>query len=271
MSETTLDRPSRTTTTKESTRTEPLDTRIALVTGAGQGIGQGIAYALAAHGARVAVVGRTLTKLEATVTEIQRRGGTAIAIGCDVTHPDEIESAVERTVEHFGGLHIVVNNAQEFTFGTIDEITLDSVDVGWRSGPLATLLFMRAARPHLSGGGTVVNVSSGAAVDTGIAGVGVYSAAKSAIESLSRAAAVEWAADGVRVVTVMPLARTPSVAAVLNGAPDLEEGLLSGVPLGRFGDPETEIGRTVAFLCGPDASFITGTTVSIDGGSVRLR
>jgi meso-butanediol dehydrogenase/(S,S)-butanediol dehydrogenase/diacetyl reductase len=248
-----------------------LDNTVALVTGAGQGIGQGIAFALADSGAAVAVAGRTESKLKDTVAEIERRGGRAIPVACDVTDADQISEAIDQTVSTMGGLNVLVNNAQEFNFGTILDIPLDLVDVGWRSGPLATLLFMRAAYPHLRGGGVVVNVSSGAAVDTGIAGVGAYSAAKSAIESLSRAAAVEWADDGIRVNTVIPLALTPSVQAVFDMNPGLHEHLVSAVPLGRFGDAERDIGPAVAFLAGPDAGFITGTTLSVDGGSVRLR
>jgi meso-butanediol dehydrogenase / (S,S)-butanediol dehydrogenase / diacetyl reductase len=108
-------------------------------------------------------------------------------------------------------------------------------------------------------------------VDTGIAGVGAYSATKSAIESLSRAAAVEWADGGIRVNTVIALALTPSVEAVFDMNPGLHEHLVFEVPLGRFGDAETDIGPAVAFLASPDAGFISGTTCSVDGGSVRLR
>lgn len=248
-----------------------LENTVALVTGAGQGIGQGIAFSLADNGAAVAVAGRTESKLVDTVAEIERRGGRAIPIVCDVTDSDQISEAVGRTVSTLGGLNVLVNNAQEFNFGTILDIPIDLVDVGWRSGPLATLLFMRAAYPYLRGGGVVVNISSGAAVDSGIAGVGAYSAAKSAIESLSRAAAVEWADEGIRVNTLIPLALTPSVQAVFDMNPGLHEQLVSGVPLGRFGDPATDIGPAVVFLASSDAGFITGTTLSVDGGSVRLR
>jgi NAD(P)-dependent dehydrogenase (short-subunit alcohol dehydrogenase family) len=248
-----------------------LENTVALVTGAGQGIGQGIAYTLAERGAAVAVAGRTESKLKDTVAEIERRGGQATPVVCDVTEPDQIIEAVNQTVATLGGLNVLVNNAQEFNFGTILDIPLESVDAGWRSGPLATLLFMRAAYPHLQGGGVVINISSGAAVDTGIAAVGAYSATKSAIESLSRAAAVEWADEGIRVNTVIPLALTPSVQAVFDMNPGLHEHLVSEVPLGRFGDAETDIGPAVAFLASPDAGFITGTTLSVDGGSVRLR
>lgn len=245
--------------------------KVALVTGAGQGIGQGISFALAEAGAAVAVVGRTASKLDDTVTEIEARGGRAIAVKCDVTSAAEIEAAVATTVAELGALDVLVNNAQEFNFGTILDIPLDLVETGWRSGPVATLLFMRTAFPYLRGGGVVVNVSSGAAVDADLAGVGAYSATKSAIESLSRAAAVEWAGEGVRVNTLIPLALTPSVQAVFDQYPGLHEKLAGEVPLGRFGDAETDIGPAVAFLCSPAAGFVTGTTLSVDGGSTRLR
>ncbi len=151
-----------------------LKDKAALVTGAGQGVGQGIAFALAARGAAVAVVGRTGKKLDDTVAEIERRGGAALKIVCDVKQPEEVVAAVAAAFEAFDRLDILVNNAQEFCFGSIDEIALDLVDAGWRSGPLATLLMMRAAHPHLAkAGGAIVNVGSSAAVDTAIAGIGI--------------------------------------------------------------------------------------------------
>lgn len=248
-----------------------MDGKVALVTGAGQGIGQGIAYALAAEGAAVAVAGRTSAKVEATAAEIVRRGGTALAVECDVTDAAQIEAAIDRTVAQLGSLDVLVNNAQEFNFGTVRDIPMELVEAGWRSGPLATLLFMRGAHEHLAGAGVVVNVSSAAASEADVAGIALYGAAKNAIESISRAAAVEWAPDGIRVNTIVPFARTPAVQAVLDQVPDLEGRLLEKVPLGRIGDPEADIGPAVAFLCSPAAGYITGTTLTIDGGSVRVR
>ena len=245
--------------------------KIALVTGAGQGIGRGIALALADEGAAVSVVGRTAAKLEATVDEIQKRGGRAIAVTCDVKKDEQVGQAVAKTVDAFGGLDVLVNNAQEYNFGPLLDIHLQLVEVGWQSGPMGTLRFMRAAHQHLQGGGVVINVSSPAAVGTDLAGVGAYSATKAAIESLSRAAAVEWSGEGIRVNTIMPIARTPSVEASFEMIPGLEDELTAGVPLGRLGDPESDIGPAVAFLAGPGGSYITGTTLSVDGGAVRLR
>ncbi|MGB7859132.1 MAG: SDR family oxidoreductase [Acidimicrobiia bacterium] len=248
-----------------------LDGKVALVTGAGQGIGQGISYALAAEGAAVSVVGRTAVKLKATVDEIIRRGGTAIAVVCDVKDGDQVRAAVDQTVRALGGLDVLVNNAQEYNFGSIIDIPLDSVEAGWKSGPLATLLFMREAFPHLHDGGVIVNVSSPAAVGSDLAGVGAYSAAKAAIESLSRAAAVEWAGFGIRVNTIMPIARTPAIEASFEMVPGLEEQLTASLPLRRLGDPERDIGPAVVFVAGPGGSYMTGSTLSVDGGAVRLR
>lgn len=247
------------------------ENKVALVTGAGQGIGQGIGYALAANGAAVAVVGRTTAKLDATVAEIRRRGGTAVAITADLTDPDQIDAAVQKTVEELGGLQIVVNNAQEFNFGSLLEIDPAAVEAGWRSGPLATLHAMRAAHPHLRGAGVIVNLSSGAVLEPDPSGVGAYAAVKAAIDALTRTAAVEWGGDGIRVNAVMPFARTPATQAAFDAHPGAEEHMLGRVPLGRVGDPEADIGRAVAFLCSDAASYITGTTLVVDGGTGYLR
>ncbi len=244
--------------------------KAAMVTGAGQGIGQGIALALAGEGAAVALVGRTRSKLEQTAAVIARRSGKAVVISCDVTREEEVTAAVAETVGRLGGLHILINNAQEFAFGGLADIDLSSVEAGWQSGPMGTLRAMRAAFPHLRHGGVVVNISSGATANPE-PGTGAYAATKAAIEALTRAAALEWASQGVRVNVVVPFAKSPAVEAVLSASPGVEEQVLSQVPMGRWGDAEHEIGRAVVFLCGRDAAFITGTSLAVDGGGSYLR
>lgn len=245
--------------------------KVALVTGGGQGIGRGIALALAAEGAKVAIIGRTAEKLDETAAEISARGGTALPLVADIADAELAAHAVQATVEALGGLDILVNNAQTYGFGSIDEMDLDALEAGWRSGAVGAIHCMRAAHPHLKGGGVVVNLGSNAASDNSPAGLGGYAAVKAAIGMLTRAAAVEWAGDDIRVMTLIPFARTPSVAAVLDGNPGFEEQILSQVPLGRFGDPESDIGRAVVFLASPDASFMTGSSLVVDGGQTFLR
>lgn len=250
--------------------TGALDRRVALVTGAGQGVGRGIALALAAEGVRVAVVGRTGAKCEAVVAEIHERGGTAIAVTTDVKDAAAVRACVDTVVAELGGLHILVNNAQEVARGPLLEVDEAMVQAGWESGPLASLRFMRAAHPHLRTGGVIVNLASRAGVKPDPVNSGAYGAVKEAIRVLTRAAAWEWADDGIRAYSIMPLAESPALADLARDEPDAYQRSLSSIPLRRFGDPETDIGRVVVFLCGPDAGYLTGITIPIDGGAAHL-
>lgn len=244
--------------------------KVALVTGAGQGIGRGIALAMAAEGAAVAVLGRSQEKLERVAAEITERGGRAVAVLCDVTDSEQVAGAVDQVLSKLGRLDVLVNNAQDYSFGPISQLDLGEVEAGWQSGAMGTLRSMQAAHPHLTGGGVVINISSSAARNPS-SGTGAYAAVKAAIEALGRAAAVEWASDGIRVVSLVPFARTPAVQAVLDSYPGLEEQLLADVPLGRFGDVESDIGKAAVFLASEEASFITGSTLAVDGGTTYLR
>lgn len=248
-----------------------LQGKVALVTGAGQGVGQGIAYALAAEGARVAVVGRTLGKLEATTAEIVRRGGEAASFQCNVSRKDEIERCVAAVAAQFGAINILVNNAQEVPLGRILDVSDQAFQSGIDSGPLATLRFMRACHPYLKGDGAVVNLATSAAVRQDPTGLGAYTAAKEAIRALSRAAACEWGGDRIRVNCIMPLANSPAMSQWTTNFPEESHALTSTVPLGHVGDCEKDVGRAVVFLCGPDAGYITGHTLPVDGGQALLR
>ncbi|GAA4082872.1 SDR family oxidoreductase [Zhongshania borealis] len=248
-----------------------LENKVAVVTGGGQGVGAGIALALAAEGAVVAVLGRTLATLEATCAEIHHRGGEAQAFVCDVTQADDIDAAVMEIVDEFGSIDILVNNAQIVPLGRLLEINDEEYQEGMDSGPLATLRFMKACYPFLRGDGSIVNLASSAAIRSDSAGFGAYAAAKEAIRALSRAAACEWGEDNVRVNCIMPLAMSPAMNRWVESGSDDVEAFLSTVPLGRVGDCEEDVGRVVVFLCGPDASYITGHTLPIDGGQAFLR
>jgi NAD(P)-dependent dehydrogenase (short-subunit alcohol dehydrogenase family) len=247
-----------------------LTNKVALVTGAGQGIGRGIGLALLAEGAKVAVLDIDAQRAEQTVATMRARGGEAIAVVCDVCRPEQIGPAVESVVNAFGGLQILVNNAQSFPIGPLLQVSDEAAETGWLSGPMAVLRFMRACHPHLCGGGVIVNVSSPAASSPQPVGLGAYAGVKAATQALTRTAALEWASQGIRVLAIQPVANSPQVEQLLLD-PVQGPALLSQFPLGRVGDCERDIGRVVAFLCGPDASYMTGVVIPLDGGYTYLR
>ena len=248
-----------------------LDGKVALVTGAGQGVGQGIAYALAGEGAAVVAAGRTLEKVQATADEIVRRGGRAQAVACDVKEEDDIQRCVDDTVNAFGTVGILVNNAQEVSLGPLLSMTRDDFDKSWRSGPLASFSFMKACHEHLKDGGVVINLSTSSSLRLDPQGYGVYGSVKDATRTISRVAACEWGPDGIRVICLMPLAASPAYQMWEQHDPEGAAGFRAGIPLGYVGDCEQDIGRAVVFMCGPDARYITGTTINVDGGQAYLR
>lgn len=248
-----------------------LDGKAAIVTGAGQGVGEGCALALADAGAKVVVAGRTFSKVERTAATITERGGTAVAVECDVVDPDQVQACVDRTVEEFGTVDILVNNAQVPPLGPLALIPEELFDTGWKTGPLATFRFMRACYEHLKGGGVIVNMGSGSAIRPDLTAFGGYGACKEAIRTMSRAAACEWGADGIRVNVVLPLALSPAMDGFLQEHPEAKDGVLGSIPLGYIGDCERDVGPAVVWLCSPAASYITGTSLCVDGGQDYVR
>jgi meso-butanediol dehydrogenase / (S,S)-butanediol dehydrogenase / diacetyl reductase len=249
-----------------------LEGRSAIVTGAGKGVGRGIALALAAEGARVLVSARSEEKAAPVVAEIEARGGTATSNVCNVAHPEDVERCVAEAIEAFGRLDILVNNANVAPYGPLLDVTDKAFDLSFRIGPLAMLRFMRVAHPHLAdGGGVILNLTSGSFLRTHPLELGAYAAIKSSMSALNRAAAVEWGGDGIRVVALMPFSESDGMEWWKEHDPSAYAQVLDEVPLGRIGHPETDIGRAAVWLCSDDASYITGTTLVVDGGQSYLR
>lgn len=250
------------------TAANALDGRVAVVTGAGQGVGLGIATALADRGAAVAVVGRTFAKLEAAVAEIEAAGGRAMPFTCDVKDPVGIGDTVTEIADAFGRIDILVNNAQEVPLGALLDVDDASFGAGLDSGPLATFRFMKACHPHLkkTGDGMIVNLTSSATRRWDMAGYGPYAAVKQAIVSLTRAAAAEWGVDGIRALTIAPHADSPGLKGWIDGNPSEAEAFFQTIPLRRIGSCRDDIGNAVAALCGPDFGYLTGATIPLDGG-----
>jgi NAD(P)-dependent dehydrogenase (short-subunit alcohol dehydrogenase family) len=248
-----------------------LESKVAIVTGAGQGIGRGVALALAGEGARVALVGRTKGKLDTVVGEIGQRGGEALAVVGDVEHRDQVDAAVDATVAEWGRLDIVVNNAQTLAYNSLRRLTEDDLESMWQSGPMGTFRMLQASFEHLRAAkGCVVNMGSGSSILPRPA-MGGYAMAKEAIRVLTRAAAVEWGRHGIRVNAVCPLADTPGMDFFDGQTGAYEEMVIPEVPLGRMGEAEADVGRSVVYLCSDDAAYVTGTTLMVDGGYNYLR
>lgn len=244
-----------------------LDGKVAIVTGAANGIGRAEAAALAKEGASVTVV--DYVGVDETVRKIAAATGkedAVIGMQCDVRISSDVANVVKRTVDEFGRVDILVNNAHKLTMPHgVEDWTEEEMMEQWGSGPFGTWLFMKECFPHMkaNGGGRIINTSSSAGYG-GYAGYMGYAAAKEAIRSITRTAAREWGTHGITVNSISPAARTSGAAGAMDE--EKEALFLSAFAMGRWGDPEKDIARTVVFLAGPDASYLTGNTISVDGG-----
>ncbi len=249
---------------------ETLDGKVALVTGAGQGVGQGIAFALAAEGAAIAVSGRTASKLDDTVKKIEERGGRAAPFTCNVKDEASLGRMVDDVVGAFGTIDILVNNAQEVPLGPLTHVSDEAFTAGWESGPLATFRLMKLCHPHLKGGGSIVNLGTAAAKRWDMANYGCYAAVKEGIRSLTRAAACEWGVDGIRTNVILPHAKSPGLVGWIESNPDEAEEFFSTIPMRRVGECEEDIGRFVASLCSDASAYVNGQSIALDGGQAYL-
>jgi len=242
--------------------------RTVLVTGAAAGVGHGIAVGCAAAGAHVVVASRRENGRD-VVAEIEARGDAASWVRCDVTDLASVSRAVRDTLGDTGALHAVVHNAtsnqssQPHRIEDVDrELFDDHVGVSLRGAyncARASLDALRATR------GTLIVMTSPAGVE-GSATLPMYATVKGALRAFAKSLAREWAPDGVTVNVVSPLALSPAMEQAIEADPAMEERLNRRVPLGRVGDAATDVGPAVAFLVGPDARYITGQTLGVDGG-----
>ena len=248
-----------------------LQGKVALVTGAGQGVGRGIALALAREGASIAAIGRTLSKLETCCAEVEMLGRPALPVQCDIQSDTDIVDAVNAVMQRFGRIDILVNNAQESAYGPLVDMSDDVFNRTFGTGPQASFRFMKQCYPHLKASkGTVFNFTSGMSASWMPKNFGLYAAAKSAIETLSRTAAVEWGRDGIRVLVISPHADSPGVRNFGERQPAAAAAVIKDIPMGRVGECERDIGRAVAALCTEDFSYLTGTVIPLDGGQAKF-
>jgi len=242
---------------------------VVLITGALAGIGRATAFAFAKEGGRIVISGRNEEEGNKLVAEIRKLDVQAEFLRCDVRNEDEVRSLVDQTVARFGRLDAAVNCAgTEGTPGPVTEQTAETYAATFDTNVLGTLLCMKhEMRVMLAqGNGSIVNVSS-VVGHIGAAGASIYTASKHAVEGLTKSAALEAAASGVRVNAVAP---GPVETGMLNrftGTQERKAALAAAVPLGRVGRPE-EIAQTIVFLASDKASYITGASYLVDGGFI---
>ncbi|MGP2442704.1 SDR family NAD(P)-dependent oxidoreductase [Streptomyces sp. JW3] len=244
--------------------------KVALVTGAGQGLGRDIAIAMAQAGARVSVIDLNPDTAKSVAAELGDHGEPGIAVTCDVSSRDQVKAAVERTVSELGGIDVLVNNAHNLRvvqtrfMDTDDEHLSRHVN----SGLFGTFYFLQESYEHLKArGGAVINLGSGAGV-RGLVEHFSYAATKEAIRATTRVVAREWGPEGIRVNTICPAAYdTPAMNKFLSSADDEQKAAMTAqIPLARFGGGD-EVASVAVFLASSASSYMTGHTFMVDGGA----
>jgi 2-hydroxycyclohexanecarboxyl-CoA dehydrogenase len=244
-----------------------LEGKVALVTGAGQGLGAGISLALAKAGTAVGLFGRTRSKLEETAEAIAAAGGRCHIVQGDVTDRASVNAAVTEITDALGPVWTLVNNAVSGGHNLIEDVCDEDLDEHIRSGIYGSFYMMQACLPAMKvHGGRIVNFGSGAGT-MGMATRLTYNIAKEGIRALTKTAATEWGRYAITVNTICPIASTPLYERWWTSLNDAEQQAhLDSIPLGRMGDAEKDIGALVVFLAGPGGGYITGRTLHIDGG-----
>lgn len=255
--------------------------KTAIITGAGRAvlsdgrcgsIGYGIATAYAKEGANLVLTGRNMKKLEDAKEELERLYGIKVLIlQADISAGADNEAitveVVKKTVEAFGRIDVLVNNAQASASGvTLADHTTEQLDLAIYSGLYATFYYMKACYPYLKKTkGSVINFASGAGL-FGNFGQCSYAAAKEGVRGLTRVAATEWGKDGINVNVICPLAWTAQLEQFKNAYPEAFDANVKMPPMGNYGDAEYDIGRACVQLASPDFKFMSGETITLEGG-----
>ena len=248
--------------------------KVALITGGGKAksIGYGIATAYAKEGANLVLTGRNEQKLLDAKEELERLYGVKVLpmvadVAPDANSEERVKEVVKAAIDTFGRIDVLINNAQASASGVpLAMHTKEQFDLGIYSGLYAVFYYMRECYPYLKETeGAVINFASGAGL-FGNSGQGSYAAAKEGIRGLSRVAATEWGKDNINVNVVCPLAMTAQLENFKEAYPEAYEKNLKAVPMGRFGDAEKDIGRVCVALGSPDFKYMSGETLTLEGG-----
>jgi len=247
-----------------------LSGKVALITGGGTGIGRAIALAFAREGASVSVAGRRLEKLREVISEIQKQGGAGLAMECDVTRGRDVERAVKGTVERFGRLNVLVNNAGMLHVSTVEGISEEEWDRVITVNVKGPFLMSRAVLPEFRkcGGGAIVNIGSVLGL-VAVKDRAAYCASKGGVTMLTKAMALDHAHEKIRVNCICPsVVETDLVKGVFDASEQgqaLRKVRIATTPLGRLGRPE-DVAELAVFLASEESSWLTGAAIPLDGG-----
>lgn len=248
-----------------------LSGKVAIVTGAGQGIGAAIAEAYAAEGAHVVLTGRTFSKVEDIASRIAAAGGAAIALQAMAGEKADSVKTVDRAIAAWGRVDILVNNAHSFTdyLSLDDEKMEEHCKIDLQSAFFGSLQLMQLCYPHMvkQGGGSIINMGSsfGIRCEPGFL---AYAASKEAIRALTKTGAREWGKDRIRVNTILPSALSPKARCYLEESGTYEQER-ARIAMGFFGAPE-DIAPTAIFLASDESNFVTGQTIGAEGGATMI-
>lgn len=242
--------------------------KVVLVTGAGRGIGLGVAKVFAKNGYDVVITGRTETTLCNAKEELEKYGNSVLSIAADGGNEEMVKDVILKIKEKFGRLDCLINNAQASKSGVLlKDHTTEDFNLAINSGLYATFFYMRETFELLKESqGTVINFASSAGF-SGKPGQSSYAAAKEGIRGLSRVAATEWGEYNINVNVVCPLAMTEQLKSWKEEYPDMYEKTIQNIPMKRFADVENDIGEVCFFLASPSAKYISGETISVQGGA----
>lgn len=246
-----------------------LDGKVAIVTGGARGVAKGVATAFVKAGAKVLIVDREVELGRETEAELKTLGGDVFFMPADLADRPALPLIISTALEKFGAIDTLVNAAQASQQLLLADTTDEAMDLSFNTGFWPTFVLMRAAYPHLvKSRGSVINFATGAAFDA-IPTQGSYVAAKEAIRAISKIAASEWGAQGVRINIICPFANSPGVQLWKEYAPADYDTQISKVSLRRIGDCENDIGAAAVFLASGAAGYITGQTLMVDGGQTK--
>lgn len=247
-----------------------LDNKIAIVTGGAGGIGSGIVRAYVKENAKVVIADIAEEKGQALSQELNSQGYDTLFVKTDLSNKASLKSCVDQTIQTYGQIDILINNAHASRMNSFLDITEEDLDLSFNTGFYATFYLCQMVIPHLKETqGNIINFGSGAAVK-GDKNQGSYVVAKEAIRGITRVIANEFGEFGINANIISPIAYSEGVDQWRKDNPEYYNQVVQGIPLQRFGDVEKDIGPVAVFLGSKDSQYITGQTVMVDGGSIKL-